>query len=163
MERIYLTAENARITRTDMALVTLTLTDGRTFENLEPRRLFPVTNVQKYITLLDGDEREVALIRDLADLDEASREALEACFGEFYRVPLITRILEIRARFGSLTFTVETNCGGPVTFRIRNRHSDVKMLRSGRVLVCDANDNRYVIPSLGALDKSSQRLLFPYL
>lgn len=163
MERIYLTAENATITRTDLALVTLTLADGRTFENLEPRRLFPVTNVQTYITLLDSDEREVALVRDLADLDGASRKALEDCFGEFYRVPNITRILEIRARFGSLTFVVETNCGGPVTFRIRNRHSDIKTLRGGRILVCDSNDNRYVIVSLAALDKNSRRLLFPYL
>ncbi len=163
MDRIYITRETGVITRTDLTLVTLALTDGTVYEGLEPRRLFPTTRPTQYVTLLDGDEHEVALIRETADLDDASRGAIEACFAEFYRVPYITRVLEVRARFGSLTFRVETDHGGPVTFRIRNRFSDIKMLRGGRVLVRDSNDNRYEIKNLSEMDANSRRLLFPYL
>ena len=163
MDRIYITRETGAISRSDFTLVTLTLADGTVHEGLEPRRLFPTTRPTKYVTLLDGEEHEVALIRDLADLDDASREAIEACFAEFYRVPYITRVLEVRSQFGSLTFRVETDHGGPITFRIRNRFSDIKMLRGGRVLVRDSNDNRYEIKKLGEMDANSRRLLFPYL
>lgn len=163
MDRIYITRETGAISRTDLSTVTLTLADGTTYENLEPRRLFPTTRPDMYITLLGEGEREVALIRDMKDLDDASREAIEACFAEFYRVPYITRVIETRAQFGSLTWTVYTDHGGPLTFRIRNRNSDVKMLRGGRVLVRDSNDNRYEIKCLDDLDANSRRLLFPYL
>ena len=163
MDRIYITRETGAISRTDLTEVTLTLTDGTTYEGLEPRRLFPVTRPDVYVTLLDKEQHEVALIRDTKDLDDASREAIEACFAEFYRIPYITRVVETRAQFGSLTWKVYTDRGGPITFLIRNRNSDVKMLRGGRVLVRDSNDNRYEIPRLAELDANSRRLLFPYL
>ena len=62
MARIYVDKDNGRIERTDMYLVKLTLNDGTVFEELEPRRLFPHTNTQQYITLLNEKEKEVALI-----------------------------------------------------------------------------------------------------
>ncbi len=163
MDRIYVTRDTGRIERTDLTTVTLTLSDGTVYEGLEPRRLFPITRPNVYVTLLGEGEREVALIRDMKDLDDASREAIEACFEEFYRIPYITRVVEARAQFGSLTWTVYTDRGGPITFLIRNRNSDVKMLRGGRVLVRDSNDNRYEIPNVSELDANSRRLLFPYL
>ena len=53
MERIYIEFDNARFTRKDITLVDVELYDGRKFENLEPRRLFPRSGLEKYITLLD--------------------------------------------------------------------------------------------------------------
>jgi len=58
---------------------------------------------------------------------------------------------------------VETD-HGPVSFRIRNRHSDIKQLYgTNRVIIRDSNDNRYEIPDLTTLDVHSQRLLISYL
>ncbi len=163
MARFYIDRYTAKIERTDMYLVRVTKKDGSVIEDLEPRRLFPVTNKEMYITLLDSDEREVAFVRDLSELDEASAEALRACFEEYYRVPRITALLDSREKFGSLTWVVETDRGGPVTFRIRNRHSDIKMMRDGRILVRDTDDNRYEIASFDAMDARSKQLLFSYL
>ncbi len=47
MERIYIDNDMARFTRKDITLVDVELYDGRRFENLEPRRLFPLTGVEK--------------------------------------------------------------------------------------------------------------------
>ncbi len=162
MNRLYIDRYTGKIERTDLYLVKLTLKDGTVIENLEPRRLFPVTNTEMYITLLDSKEKEVALVRDLAELDEKSADELRACFAEFYRIPYITRIVESREKFGSLTWSVETT-RGPVTFRIRNRHSDIKAFKNGRILVRDSNDNRYEIPDFAKLDAHSRHLLFSYL
>lgn len=162
MKRLYIDRYTGKLERTDLYLVKLTLSDGTVIEDLEPRRLFPITNTDMYITLLDSKEKEVALVRDLAELDEASATALRQCFGDFYRIPYITKLIESREKFGSLTWSVETD-QGPVTFRIRNRHADIKTLKNGRILVRDSNDNRYEIPDFSKLDMHSKYLLFPYL
>lgn len=162
MARIYIDRYTARITRKDLYTVTLTLRDGTVIDDLEPRRLFPVSGSDQYITLLDKNEKEVGLVRDFAELDEASEEALRDCFAEFYRIPKITALLHSEEEFGTLTWRVETDFG-EVTFRIRNRHSDIKLLKSGRVLVRDASDNRYEIPDYNKLDKRSRHLLFSYI
>lgn len=161
-DRIYVTKDTGRIERTDVYLVRLTLKDGTVYENLEPRRLFPVTDLTHYITLLGEWEKEIAMIRSLEDLDEGSRRALEDIFREYYLIPVIQQIVECDDKFGSLKMTVRTD-RGEVSFRIRNRHNDIKVLRgTRRMLISDSNDNRYEIPDLDALDKKSRMLLFSY-
>ncbi len=163
MGRIYVDRYTGKIERTDVYLVRLTLRDGTVIEPLEPRRLFPITNTSMYITLLDGEEREVGFVRDLEELDPPSRTALEECFAEYYMIPKITRLLESEEKFGSLKWRVETD-RGEVSFRIQNRHSDIKRLwGTNRVIVRDSNDNRYEIRDVTSLDAHSKHLLFSYL
>ena len=162
MGRIYIDQYTGRIKRTDVYLVTLTLKDGTVIKDLEPRRLFPVTNANMFITLLDQDEREVAFVRDLEELDKDSAKALQECFKEYYRIPKIIRLIESDEKFGSLTWKVETD-HGIVSFRIRNRHSDIKCMNGKRILIRDTNDNRYEIPDYTAMDAHSRHILFSYL
>lgn len=162
-ERIYPTGENATIARTDLCRVKLTLQDGSVYENIEPRRLFPVRAQSQYITLLGEGGHEIGIIRDLADLDDDSRRAIEECLEQYYLIPQITAILSVTDRAGALTWRVNTD-RGEVAFRIRNRHADVKMLYgTHRVLVRDSDDNCYEIPDYTRLDKKSQKLLFYYI
>ncbi|MBE6555385.1 MAG: DUF1854 domain-containing protein [Ruminococcaceae bacterium] len=162
MKRLYIDSYTGRLTRSDLYLVDLTLKDGTLYKDLEPRRLFPVSNTEMYISLLDEHEKEIALVRDLKELDPGSAEVLRACFREYYRIPRITRLVESVDRFGSLTWTVETE-SGPARFRIRNRHNDIKHLAGNRILVRDTNDNRYEIADWTQLDTASRRKLFAYL
>ena len=163
MGRIYVDKYMGRLERTDVYRVRLIMRDGSVFENLEPRRLFPFSNTTMYITLLDKNEKEVGFIRNLDELDESSVKVLEECFAEYYMIPQITAILDISEKFGALKWTVETD-RGVITFRIVNRHSDVKHLHgTHRVLFRDSNDNRYEIHDYTKLDATSQRKMFPFL
>ena len=163
MGRYYIDRYTGKLERTDMYLVRLIRKDGTVDEDLEPRKLFPFTNQTMYITLLNKEEREVGFVRDLDELDADSRQALEECFHEYYMIPKITHIISCDEKMGSLRWTVETD-RGPVAFRIQNRHSNIKRLwGTNRILIRDANDNRYEITDYTALDAHSNRLLFPYL
>lgn len=163
MERYYVEASTGRLERTDLYLVRLIKADGRIVENLEPRRLFPFSNPSKYITLLDENEKEVGFVRDLLQLDRGSAEVLEACFKEYYMIPQISRLTYCEDKFGTLKWVVETD-RGTVSFRIRNRHSDIKKLYgTNRVIIRDSNDNRYEIRDYTAMDAHSLHLLFSYL
>ena len=153
-ERLYINADEARITYRGFAHVDLEMFDGRKFEDLEPRRLFPLSGLTKYITLLDHDMKEVALIRDLATILPESRQVIEKCLDEYYMIPKITEIIDRKEKNGLLKYTVMTNYGER-SFDIRNRHSDIKNLYDGRVLFRDSDDNRYEIPDITKLDRKS--------
>ena len=79
MQRIYIEFDNARITRRgDDFRLDVELYSGERFENVEARRLFPTTGPNKYITLLDENGKETAVIRDLDTLIPES--ARRCCF-----------------------------------------------------------------------------------
>ena len=162
MARLYVENDMARFTRKDITLVDMELFDGRRFDNLEPRRLFPLSGLEKYITLLDEEGVEQAIIRDLRTLPENDRMIIESCLREYYLIPKVTRIVNTQEKFGVITLEVETD-RGPATIEIRNLIYGMKLLYGTRVLLRDHNDNRYEIPDLSRLDKRSRQLMDSFL
>ena len=130
--------------------------DGRVFEKLEPRRLFPVSRIDEYITLLDSDGIEIAVIRKLTDIDDKSREIIGYSLDDYYLVPHITKILSISEKNGKVHWIVETDRGYK-EFDVRNRNHDVRVYSDGRVRVRDSDDNRYIISDYRKLDSHSRR------
>lgn len=154
--------KTAKIEMTDVYYVQLTLADGTVYENVELRRLFPISDKFNYISLLDKDEHEIALIRSLEDITTDSAAAIKACFYDYYRIPKITKITECDDKTGMLKMTVVTD-HGEASFRIRNRHSDMKTYPGDRVIIRDSNDNRYEIENLNNLDRKSWLLVASFL
>ena len=162
MSRLYIDNDMARFTRKDICLVDVELYDGRFFENLEPRRLFPTTGLEKYITLLDNTGVERAIIRDLNTLPPQERKIIEDCLNEYYLVPKITRIIDCREKYGVLNIQVETD-RGETLIEIRNVLNGIKLMYGTRVLLRDHNNNRYEIPDLRQLDKASRAMIELFL
>jgi hypothetical protein len=157
MARIYVT-EKDRITLCENNLVTLTTESGESFEKLEPRRLFPVSRSDVYITLLDEEGVERALIKAISDLDSGSEAVIRASLDDYYLVPHITKIISTEEKYGTLRWVVETD-RGIKNFDIRNRNHDVKVFKDGKVRVRDSDDNRYVIDDYNKLDSHSKARL----
>lgn len=154
MERYYVTAEDT-VSLCENNLVTLCRADGERTERLEPRRLFPVSNPDTYITLLDEEGVERAVIRDLRTLNAPSRETVENSLADYYLVPHILRIVRVEEKYGTLRWTVETD-RGVKSFDIRNRNHDIRVYPTGAVRIRDSDDNRYVIDDYHALDAHSR-------
>ncbi len=138
-------------------LVTLTV-GSESFSALEPRRLFPVSRSDSYITLLNEDGEELAIIRNLGDLNKESREVIEYSLNDYYLVPHVLKILSVSEKNGKVHWSVETDRGFK-EFDVRNRNHDVKVFDDGRVRVRDSDDNRYVISDYRKLDKHSRNQL----
>ena len=77
-------------------------------------------------------------------------------------IPRITKFISMTEKFKIWMWTAETD-RGVITFEIRNHIASIKPLYDGRVLIKDANDNRYEIPDYRLLDKESQKMLIPKL
>lgn len=157
MERIYIDGAMAEFTRKDITMVDVVLQDGITFQNVEPRCLFPSSNGRKFITLLDENGTEQAVIRDLDNLPAEQKKIIEDCLAEYYLIPRITKILNTSEKFGLITLDTETD-RGPARIEIRNLLYGFKQV-GNRLLLRDSNDNRYEVPDLTRLDSKSRHLL----
>ena len=144
--------------RRDFVTVDMIAADGTVTEELEPRRLFPVNDEDNYISLLDMDGHEHGIIRSLSSLDKYSRDLLREILTEYYIVPKISEVLEVYEKGSVNRWTVVTD-HGICSFQIRARYTDIKLMPNGRILIRDTNDNRYEIPDVSKLNKSSMREL----
>lgn len=161
MERIYIDFDMAQFTRKDLTLVDMKLFDGRSFENLEPRRLFPITGMEKYIALLDESGVEQAVIRDLSTLPAEQRKIIEECLAEYYLIPKILKITSFEERSDGITLYTVTE-RGPVNIEMRTWRQGFSLTQEYRMLIRDANDNRYEIPDVNKLDSVSRSILGRY-
>ncbi|HQM95812.1 MAG TPA: DUF1854 domain-containing protein [Clostridia bacterium] len=151
----YIEGDNAKIERVDLTHMNVIMFDGQKFDNVEPRRLFPISGLRKYITLLDNDEKEVAIIRNLDSLMDDSKKAVEQCLNEYYLIPKITKVYEVKEVSGNINMHVLTD-KGERKFEIWHRYNDIKIIHGTRMLFRDMADNRYEIEDIDKLDKSSR-------
>ncbi len=124
-------------------------------------RCFPWTIPDAYISLRTRDGKEVALLKTLADLDDASRRVLENELRDKVFNPRIRCITAHTREFGITSITAETD-RGRVTFQIRSR-DDIRMLSATRMVFRDADGITYEVADLAALDPASRRFLEAYL
>ena len=130
-------------------------TDGR---DVAVARLFPLSEPERWVSVLDKDGKEIGVIEDLHKL---SREDLAHVREELHRrylVPKIRRILSCRVRFDLAEWTVETD-RGRMRFLTRNLRDQVKDHVHSHLAMTDMEGNRYDIPSIEALDPDSRRRL----
>ena len=156
----YIEGPEVRFTPNDKIFVDAEFFTGEKFTELELHRLFPVTGLRRYIALVDKDGEAIAVIRNIDELLPESKKVVEDCLNEYYMIPRIKRFIEMSEKFAIWMWTAETD-RGDCTFEIRNHLTAVKPLYDGRVLIKDANDNRYEIPDIKKLDKKSLKMLNP--
>ena len=75
--------KTAEIRLTDVFNVSLRLEDGTEYNEVELRRLFPISDRDHYISLIDKDEKQIAMIRSYDDLRAESSAAVKACFNDY--------------------------------------------------------------------------------
>ncbi|MCE2399634.1 DUF1854 domain-containing protein [Candidatus Poribacteria bacterium] len=153
----FLDASKVSIGRNAFAELVVQLPDGTTHTKVEPVRSFPVSETTRYIALLDNEGNELGIVEDVKKLTPNSRDVLTEELQKRYFMPKITKINSLDGQFGVTTWDVETT-QGDVEFGIRTRY-DIVTLESGRVLIKDADGNRYEIENYNKLDPKSIALL----
>ncbi|MFA4029067.1 MAG: hypothetical protein GDYSWBUE_001665 [Candidatus Fervidibacterota bacterium] len=125
-------------------------------------RLLPLTDKSHYISVLDTDGREIGIIRDLQNIEPASRAILWEELERIYMMPKIKRVRRIRHEkaSGGMVWEVETDIGA-MELHIPNTDNIYKA-RYPRIFIIDEDGRRYEIPNCDALDSRSRRLLARY-
>ena len=124
-------------------------------------RCFPWSEPGRFISLRSRDEEEVLLVRDVAELDEGSRVALERSLLEAGFVLEIERVLEIDEEIEIRSWRVITK-NGPRRFQTP-RDEWPRPLPGGGLLVRDVAGDLFHIREPGRLDPASRRKLWAFV
>ena len=144
----------------DRILVDAEFFGGEKKQGLQPRRLFPVSGLTRYIALMDEEGEQVCIISNINDLLPESKEAITSALNEYYMIPKITKVTKWEEKHGHHIWTAETNYG-KIEIEITDSSNHIKRLYDDRVLIKDISDNRYEIPDLKQLDANSFKLIMP--
>ncbi len=146
-----------RVWRDPFRRLCVTVHDYATYLDVRPARVFPVSEAADFVSFLGIEDKEALMLRSTCGLDAESRKVLEEEMTRAYFVPRIIQILEIEDAHGAARWEVETDRGYRL-FDIRDRE-DVKVIEGRRVLLQDADGNRYEVADLTELDERSRRLI----
>jgi hypothetical protein len=136
----------------------VTLRDDRCVMSAMVRRVFPLSDPSKFLSIQDRDGKEVAILRDVENLEPASRELIDAELDRRYFTPSIERITALKQDAGMWKFGVETQ-RGPAEFYVRNWRDNAHELTIGRWIILSVDGVRFEIPNLEAMDARSQRFM----
>lgn len=126
-----------------------------------PLRLFPLSEPDDWIALLDSTGRELAVIEEVSRLDSSSREILATELARREFVPVILRIQGVSGNSEPCSWQVETDRGN-TEFVLKNE-DDIRRLGPLGVLIVDSHGIRYLIPDRTRLDNYSRRIVEWYV
>jgi ATP-binding cassette subfamily C protein len=128
--------------------------NGKKYENLMPKLLFPISN-SKFVGFYDDNFNEIFLLEDYTILDESSRKILENAIKYNSIIYKIEKIKKIDIEGGSILLNALIN----------NKELEIKIsspknifIFEDKILFIDENDNLYQI-ILKELDKRSLKEL----
>jgi hypothetical protein len=156
----YLDPAQVRVFRSPDGRVRVTIGEERSIVAPRFLRTHPLLDPDRYISIREGDPggKEAGLLRPWQRLDRESRELLQAELDRRYLHPVITRIVSAEHFWGLTLCVFETDRGVRQT-TLREVRDNVVYLGESRVLLTDAESNRYDIPDVSALDPASRALL----
>ncbi len=121
---------------------------------------FPLSEPERFYSLLDGEGKELALVGNPATLDTASGEALSKALADAAFVIEVTGIDSIETDIDLRVWKVRT-ASGVRTFETRFG-SWPRKLEGGGVLIQDVAEDLYLIRDSEALDEDSRKLLWAF-
>ena len=156
-EVTYLDPHKARFFVDAFEDLNLELAGDWTYTGVRVKRAFPLTCDDCFIVVQDREGREIGALARLDELERASREAVEGELERAYFIPRIHRITKVTRTYRVPRWEVETD-RGPRAFEIYSNR-DIRHLGGGRVVVQDADGNRYEIPDYRRLEPASRALV----
>ncbi|RKY00056.1 hypothetical protein DRP77_12210 [Candidatus Poribacteria bacterium] len=136
--------------------------DGRVYRGVTPARLFPLSEPDGWISVLDEEGEEIGILKSLKGMDDGSRRLLVEELRKRYIMPVVKRFLSCRERFEVVEWEVETD-RGVKKFLLRNPEENVKRPYPISLILVDVDGNRYYVPDIRKLDRKSLELIERYL
>jgi hypothetical protein len=161
LEKRYLDAKKLRFAKHG-ACLRLTLEDEVSYLEVKVTRLFPLSDPDCYLAVRDKDNEEIGILTKLSDLDEANRNLILEQLERRYLMPIITRVINVKERFGTAEWEVETS-RGKRKFTMRNMRENITNVTPYRYLLTDVDGNRFDVRDLRELDSTSKGFLLRYL
>ncbi len=156
---VWLTPENASFACKNGFLY---IQYGETEQRAFLCRQFPFDKLWEFISVMDEDQCEIGIIRDVAVFDEDEKALLCEELKRRYYAPIIQSIVSMKERYGFSYWRVKTE-EGEVRFTLHDTFRSIIRAGERRVIILDVDGNRFEIPDVEALDKKSYKKIEMYL
>lgn len=144
-----------RLFREPAWVLRLTIEEDRSYLKVKVVRAAPLSHSDRYISFLDSKDEEVCMVDDPAQLDEVTRALVTEELDRRYLTSVIEQIHSVRNEMGTSYWDVGTSRGRR-EFVVQNVAENAQWLSLRRLLLVDADGNRFEIPDLDLLDKRSR-------
>jgi len=141
----------------------------REYPRVSFRRALPVGQPGEYISVADAENKEIGILRDVAILDKEQRQIVTVELDRRYYCPVVLEIISVKDKLGYvyLELLIQGIGGEAKSYNrncaIKDVNKNIRMLDENRLILFDVDGNRYLVPSLTALEKKSLKRLEPYL
>lgn len=137
------------------------LADGTVVQNLTPMSLFPLSEDNKNIVILDANQQEVFYIDDLQQLEPVLANEIQVAL---LRNRFILKLLKIHK---------VTNLRTPAEWKVLTDRGEsslvfsseeaIRRLPEDGALIQDSQGIRYLVPKIGSLDSFSRKVIEYYI
>ena len=134
---------------------------GNRLVGVEPVRVFPLTEPDRWISLVDANGKERALIEEPNLLPDTLRTVLAEEIAKREFQPVISKIEKIEGEPPLCFLSVVTDRGS-VRFAVEGEDL-VRRVGTHRIVIIDQRGQKYIIPDLTRLDPASRKLLNLFL
>jgi len=132
-------------------------TNGRLVGPVRALRAVPLSDPDRYISIVDVNDEEIAMISDLGEVDNETRQLLREELDRSYTTLTINRINSARTESGVSYLSVETD-HGPLDVVVPDVYEGFRQFGL-RLVICDVEGRRFEIPDISSLERRSAKLL----
>ncbi len=157
---VWLTPENASFSLNNGLL--FVSVDGKEAQRAYLCRQFPFDLLWEFISVLDDEQTEIGIIRDLSVFEGEIHTLLRDELSRRYYAPTIKRIHNVKERYGFSYWRVTTE-EGIVNFTLHDTFRSIIRAGENRLIFLDVNGNRFEIPNVEELDRKSYKKIELYL
>ena len=136
------------------------------YKRVSLRRALPMKDPSSFISIADEENKEIALIRKLSDLDDDQLSIVNDELNRRYYCPMVKEVKSVKDKMGYVYMEMvlimhnevfDKNCA------VKDVNKNIRLVGDNRLIIFDVDGNRYIVQSLNGLDKKSLKRLEPYL
>jgi len=131
------------------------------------RRVMPMQMPMEYISVADTDNKEIGILKAVADLPAAQRELVTQELDSRYYCPEVLEVVSVQDKLGYVYMETRLqNKQGKEykkNYAVKDVSRNIRMLTPTSVIIFDVDGNRYIISDVRKLNRQSMRKLDAYL
>ena len=139
---------------------------GKDYKRIQLRRAMPIRHPSEYISVADHENKEIGMLRALADLADGQLRIVSDELDRRYYCPEIKSVKSVRDKLGYVYMELVVFAGGETHERsaaVNDVNKNIRLLDANRLIIFDVDGNRYIVNALDKLDKKSLQRLEPYM
>lgn len=163
----YLTPENVKFSKGELNNLNLLLVkEGIFYKSVFIVSCFPVSNPYNFLSVFyqkeTGEIEEIGIIKDVSIFPEEEKKLILDTLNKHYFYYEITKIIDIKWKFGFLLFKVETDKGEKQFYLKWERSKAIDIGKKGKLLI-DIFEDRYIIPDVQNLTPIEKNLFTKFI